>query len=114
MPQARVFVPQDAVETWLGEGRASIDRDSFTYGGVTFEMSSAVRFLREVTGGTDTPRLVGRVKSREQLELLAADHSGDSVVLGENAYEVVEGYLLRATREGGVPVPQMQKLFAQP
>jgi hypothetical protein len=112
MPQTRVFVPQEAVEGWLTEGRADLTQDTFILDGHAFLVSGAVRFLAEVSGAADSAQLVGRVKSREQLEALSAEHSGESVVLGDNAYEVREGYLLSAQSE--LPVSLLQKLFTQP
>ena len=116
MVQTRVFVPQEAVESWIGEGRARLTQDSLTLEGHAFTVASAVRFLAEVTGSPDQADLVGRVKSREQLEALAAEHSGESVLLGDNAYQVSEGYLLGMQHAPlvGDPVQLLQKLFARP
>ncbi|MDB4972381.1 MAG: hypothetical protein JWN48_722 [Myxococcaceae bacterium] len=116
MPQARVFVPQDAVESWLSEGRADLTHDTLTFDGQLFRVAGAVRFLSEVSGSPDAARLVGRIKSREQLEALSAEHSGASVVLGDNAYEVAEGYLLSLQRpmSASESILLLQKLFAQP
>jgi hypothetical protein len=116
MAQARVFVPQDAVEGWLSEGRADLSQDLLTLDGRRFQVSGAVRFVAEVSGAPDEARLVGRVKSREQLLALSAEHSGQSVVLGDNAYDVVEGYLLapEGATAGSDLMPGLQKLFARP
>jgi len=119
MPQARVFVPQDAVESWLTDGRADLTQDTLTFLGVAFRVSGAVRFLAEVAGGGDAPRLVGLVKTRAQLEQLAAEHSGESVLLGDNAYQVIEGYLLALAsedRSADAPdlVSRIHKLFSRP
>lgn len=117
MPQARVFVPQDAVESWLTDGRAELDRDTLTFEGVAFRVSGAVRFLAEVAGGADELRLVGKVKSVEQLRQLAAEHSGESVLLGDNAYQVAEGYLLAPELEsarGPDLISRLHKLFSRP
>ncbi|MEY4513388.1 MAG: hypothetical protein RLZZ450_5510 [Pseudomonadota bacterium] len=115
MPQARVFVPQDAVESWLTDGRADLTRDTLTFEGVAFRVSGAVRFLAEVAGGGDEPRLVGRIKTRDQLLALSAEHSGESVLLGDNAYQVSEGYLL-APESADEPdlVSRIHKLFSRP
>ncbi|MDB4974690.1 MAG: hypothetical protein JWN48_3031 [Myxococcaceae bacterium] len=114
--QTRVFVPQDAVELWLSEGRASLTQDTLTLDGQPFLVSGAVRFLSEVSGAPDEPNLVGRVKSREQLEALEAEHAGDSVVLRDNAYEVAEGYLLALVHETAAAesFALLQTLFASP
>jgi hypothetical protein len=36
---------------------------------------------------------LGRVKTTAQLEALGAEHLADSCIVGEVAYEVVEGYV---------------------
>jgi hypothetical protein len=116
MPTARVFVPQVVLESWLTDGRAKLDNDTLTLDGQRFESRGAVRFLAEVAGGGDTPSLVGRVKSSAQLEELGAEHSGESVLLGDNAYQVVEGYALSPLFDGDAsdPYPRIVKLFTQP
>jgi hypothetical protein len=116
MPHSRVFVPQDAVESWLTDGRADLNQDLLTFDGVAFRVSGAVRFLAEVAGGPDEQRLVGKVKTSEQLALLEAEHAGDSVLLGESAYQVTEGYVLSPERESaGTPdlVSRLHRLFSR-
>ena len=113
MAQTRVFVPQDAVEAWLTEGRAEFAQDMLTLDGHVFRVSAAVRFVAEVTGGADAARLVGRVKSRQQLVALSAEHTAQCVVLGDNAYDVIEGYLLSPQLAAVTSdlLPLLQKLF---
>jgi hypothetical protein len=115
MPNARVFVPQEALESWLTEGRALLVRDTLTVEDQLFHVTGAVRFVAEVAGGGDELGLVGRVKSREQLAVLGAEHSGESVLLRDNAYHVVEGYLLSPVVEGKLDLyPRILSLFARP
>jgi len=117
MPAARVFVPQDAVESWLTDGRADLGQDTLTFDGFAFHVSGAVRFLAEVAGGPDDLHLVGKVKTSEALALLQAEHTGESVLLGDNAYQVAEGYVLSPAGESaGAPdlVSRLHKLFSRP
>jgi hypothetical protein len=117
MPHTRLFVPQDAVEGWLTDGRADIARDVLTFQGVSFRMSGAVRFLDEVAGTGDPLGLVGRCKSLEQLAQLTAEHTGDSVLVGDSAYQVREGYLLSLEPEsasGPDLVSRLHRLFSRP
>jgi hypothetical protein len=94
MSHARVFVPQEAVESWLSAGRADLSRDVLIFDGWRFAAQPAVRFLAEVAGGRDERQLIGRVQSTQQLDAIGAEHSHEAVLLGDNAYQVVEGYLL--------------------
>jgi len=91
----RVFLPQDALDEWLGGDRAIIEGETLTLKpeGARFHVQSAVRFLTEVAGGGDATGLVGKVKDMAQMEALGAEHVSDSVILGDNAYQVVEGFV---------------------
>lgn len=77
----------------MADGRAHMTGDSMFIDGNRFELTSAVRFVSEVAGGGDETGLVGRVKSVEQLGELGGEHAAGSVILGDNAYEVIEGFL---------------------
>jgi hypothetical protein len=59
-------------------------------------VEAAVYFVREVEGKPDPQALVGKVKTVESLAVRGADHFRASVMLGDNAYDVVEGYLATA------------------
>jgi hypothetical protein len=93
MAQARVFFPQEALETWIANNRAHVVGETLFLDGQAFALATALRFVDEVAGGGDEPRLVGRVQTIEQVEALGGEHVSDSVVLGDNAYQVIEGFL---------------------
>lgn len=61
--------------------------------GRRFQLESAVRFTSEVTTGEDPNGLVGKVKTVEQLAAIGAEHAQGSVILGDSAYEVIDGFL---------------------
>jgi hypothetical protein len=63
--------------------------------GAQYQLDSAVHLLREVAESGDPDDLVGRVKSTAVLLELGGDVSHGTVVLGDSAYEVVEGFLGR-------------------
>ncbi len=115
MPIARVFVPQETLEGWLSASRVHMVGESLFVEGHAFSLESAVRFVAEVAGGGDEAQLLGRVKTLDQLEALGGEHCAASVVLGENAYEVIEGFVAKAEPKGGRPPDheQLIKLFAQ-
>lgn len=91
----RVFLPQETLDAWLSEDRIDVDGDVMTLRpeGQRFRLKTAVRFLEEVAGGGDEPALVGKVKDLDQLGELGGEHCADSVLLGDNAYQVVEGFV---------------------
>jgi len=66
-----------------------------------------VHFLRLVSG-TDAKHLLSKVKTSVQLEQMGAEQMSDSVIVGEDAYQVVAGYVaevpaLSAAGEGKEP-----------
>lgn len=103
MSLARVFVPQEALESWVAEGLAQLNGETLVLEDVSFQLASAVRFIAEVAGGGDAEELVGKVKTLDQVGELGGEHVTASVVLGDNAYEVIDGFLAQ-------PSPGPEKL----
>lgn len=94
MRDNRLFVPQQMLDHWLSEGRIDVDGETMVTKpeGQRFQLTTAVLFKSEVTGSDDAHALLGKVKDLEQLAQIGAEHYADSVILGENAYQVVEGF----------------------
>jgi hypothetical protein len=116
MTQARVFFPQDVLEGWMSDGRGHVVGETLFLDGLPFTLSTAVRFVAEVAGGGDEAQLVGKVKSIPQIEELGGEHVSGSVVLGDDAYEVVEGFLATPDPPEDGPPPnanRLLKLFRQ-
>ena len=95
MSKNRVFFPQEAVQAWLEQGRVQLVGDELTTTpeGRHLRVESALRFLAEVAAGADPHELVGKVKTLEQVQALGGEHCADSVIMGDCAYQVVEGFL---------------------
>lgn len=100
----RIFFPAAALDAWLGEGKIDLAGEVLTIlvrdealGGMhearKYRIVEAARVLREVTGSPDVNELEGRVKSRLFLTELGADLVESSMVLGDNAYDVVPGFV---------------------
>jgi hypothetical protein len=92
---SRLFISVERLEIWTGEGRATLegDRMTLTELGRSFTMKPAVAF-KSVTGQEDDPHdLVGRVKSKEALEAMGADHFETSVIYVDTAYDVIDGFI---------------------
>lgn len=91
----RVFLPQEMLDGWLSEERVDVEGDVMTLRpeGQRFQLKTAVRFLEELADGGDQAKLVGKVKDLDQLEELGGEHCADSVILGDDAYQVVEGFV---------------------
>jgi len=95
MAENRVFFPQQALDAWLEEGRVLLVGDELTVSpeGRRLQLQSALRFTAEVASGEDPHGLVGKVKTQEQLAALSGELCADSVIIGDSAYQVVEGFL---------------------
>ncbi|MDP1917842.1 MAG: hypothetical protein Q8L14_16480 [Myxococcales bacterium] len=91
----KLFLPQAALEEWMMSEKADLQDGKLVVkegGSSTHPAASAVHFVK-VVSGEDTNNLVGRVKTTEQILALGGEHMADSVVMGDSAYEVAEGYL---------------------
>jgi hypothetical protein len=89
-----VFFPQLALDQWLHEGRVDLfgDQLELKVQGRRYRIVEAVRVLRLVSEGTDVHDVTGRVKSVAYVRELGAELLGDSMIIGDLAYEVVPGF----------------------
>lgn len=94
MARNRVFFPQAALDEWVAADRADIHGDELALAAAKrrYRAVEALRIVREVTGTPDANELVGTVKSRSFLAELGAEILGSSMILGDNAYDVVAGF----------------------
>jgi hypothetical protein len=95
MSENRVFFPQEALDAWIEQGRVQLVGDELTTTpeGRRLRVEGALRFTAEVGTGTDPHGLVGKVKTLDQVKALNGEHYADSVIIGDCAYQVVEGFL---------------------
>src|SRR3979411_2368645 len=92
-----LFVPQSVLDRWSEQGRIQVNGNVLTILGEnkTFALSSAVRFLK-MEAGDDTAGLLQKVKTPDALKQMGAEHYRESVILGEVAYQVQQGFLADA------------------
>ncbi|MFZ5444121.1 MAG: hypothetical protein ACOZQL_29260 [Myxococcota bacterium] len=90
----KLFLPQKTLEEWALAEKADLSDGKLVVaeGKTSHPVTSAVHFQKLVSG-EDTQGLLGRVKTTAQLTALQAEHFADSCIVGETAYEVVEGYV---------------------
>ncbi len=70
--------------------------------GRSFRIKPAVRFLK-VSGGDGEPdpnQLLGKVKTMETLTAGGADVYGESVIMGDTAYDVQSGFIGEPITQG--------------
>lgn len=93
--QNRIFFPQSALDHWVVEGQVDLAGNQLTIlgEGRRYRIAEAVHVLREVTGTPDQNDIIGKVKSRVFFEELGAEILEDSMIIGENAYDVKTGWL---------------------
>ena len=93
-----------ALDQWLGAGKVDLRGSELTIleEDRRYQIAEAVHILKEVGGSPDTPRLVGRVKLKDVLEKNGAEVFDTSIILGENAYDVVPGWM-------GVPIGSFEE-----
>jgi hypothetical protein len=91
----RVFFPQAALDEWITEDRVDLKHDELTIKSESrrYKIIEAIRILREATSSSDPHELLGKVKSKAFLEELGAEVLESSMIIGDNAYDVVQGFV---------------------
>jgi hypothetical protein len=91
----RVFFPQSALDEWIAGDRVDLKNDELLIKSESrrYKIIEAVRVIREVTGDADHHEVIGKVKSRAFLNELGAEILEGSMILGDNAYDVVPGFV---------------------
>ena len=93
--QNRVFFAQASLDVWLADGSIDLTGTELTIAEEArrYRLAEAAHIIREVTGSPDANELVGRVKSTQYLQELGAELMEGSMILGDNAYDVVPGFM---------------------
>lgn len=99
---SRLYLSHSRLETWLSENRVTdfkLEKElvSLIFEGRTYRLKPAVRFLRiagkPVSGAPDPKKLIGKVKEVASLAKEGGEHYLNSVIFGEVAYDVEQGFL---------------------
>jgi len=92
-----LFVPQNVLDKWSEKGRVELKGHVLTLirEKKSFQLTSAVRFVK-MEAGEDAKGLLQKVKTLEALKQMGAEHYRESVILGESAYQVQQGFLADA------------------
>ncbi len=91
----RLFFAQTALDLWLADAVVDLQGSDLTITaeGRKYRLAEAAHIVKEVTGSPDANELIGRVKSTQYLEELGAELMQGSMILGDNAYDVVPGFM---------------------
>lgn len=92
--QNRIFFPQAALDQWGVEGKVDLSASELILlaEGRSYKVVEAVHVVTEVTGANDAHQIVGKVKSKVSLEELGAEILENSMIIGDNAYDVIPGW----------------------
>jgi hypothetical protein len=100
----RLFVAQELLDQWAEQGKIELSGNELKILAEdrTFQLHAGARFL-SLAAGQDTNKLVGKVKSDEQLQSLGGELYMNSVLVGEDAYDVQAGFLAEVADLPGAP-----------
>jgi hypothetical protein len=90
----KLFIPQTVLYRWVDTGKVTFDNQILTLLAEkkAYTVTPAVRFVKLIAGD-DAAGLLTKVRTLSKLRELGAEHLSDSVILGDNAYEVQEGFI---------------------
>jgi hypothetical protein len=93
--QNRVFFPQSSVDQWGIDGKIDLVGSELILlaEGRRYKVEEAVRVVAEVTGANDDRKIIGKVKPKRALDEIGAELLESSMILGDNAYDVVPGWM---------------------
>jgi hypothetical protein len=105
----RVFFPQLAIDQWGIEGKIDLSASELIVLAEArrYKIVESVRVVAEVTGANDAHGIVGKVKPKSALEELGAEILENSMIIGDNAYDVVPGWV-------GTPVTPFSEHILSP
>lgn len=111
----RVFFPQAALDRWLEDNEVELSAGELFVKAEQrkYRIVEAVRVLAEVSGGEDVYEIVGRVKTVNFLTELGAELLGTSMVIGDNAYDVVPGFVGAPLNDAPALPKSEEELLAQ-
>ncbi|GEM_PF-1195862 len=92
----KIFVSQNTIDRWLGNGGIVLDGDTLRLRGgpgIDLAIAPAVYFDQVEGRERDPYDIVGSVKSAQELARMGAEHYDTSVVLGDFAYTVKPGFV---------------------
>ena len=92
----KIFLPQEKLEAWVKDGKISFSDNvitTLTGNRVKYKLVPAYKFIKLTSGEVDEPKLLGSVKTKDDIKHLKPDIFLDSIIIGDIAYEVEMGYI---------------------
>lgn len=102
---SRLYISQKRIDSWSTENRIVIDGETMTLVELdrSFRIRPAVRVLAVEGADEDPNDLVGKVKDEDELTAIGADHLATSLICGDTAYKVENGFVGDAYPKGQRP-----------
>ena len=93
--QNRVFFPQLLLDQWGIDGKIDLTGSELILlaDGRRYKIVEAVRVMTEVTGANDVHQIVGKTKPKSALDEIGAEILENSMIIGDNAYDVIPGWM---------------------
>lgn len=92
--QNRIFFPQACLDQWGVEGKIEVTGSEIVVvaEGRRYDVIEVAHVVAEVTGSPDPHEIVGKVKAKATLVAMGAEILENSMIIGDNAYDVVPGW----------------------
>jgi hypothetical protein len=102
-----LFVSQEMLDSWMMQGKIDFSGAMMTIRGDkrTYALEPAVRFVRVAGEEADIAGLLAKVKTLDQVAEAGGEHYHDSVILGDVAYEVQNGFIARVNPGAAAQAP---------
>ena len=93
--QNKLFFPQTALDLWIPDGHVELQGAELSLKpeGRTFLVEEGIHVTKEVTTGEDPNGFVGLALAKGAMLEKGAEIYSGSMILGDNAYEVREGWI---------------------
>ena len=90
-----VFLTNDMLQQWSDQGKVRLDDTVLTLiaENRTVSLTPAVRFTSLIDGTDEVNKLLGKVKTKAQIDELGAEHYLDSVIYGDVGYTIIDDVL---------------------
>ncbi len=114
MARNRVFFPQAALDAWIVTGAVELRGQDLVLKteARAYRMAEGLRIVAEVSGERDQFDIVGKCKTLAFVKELGAEILHDSMIIDNNAYDIVPGFLCTpmGSSEGGTPNDESRRM----
>jgi len=94
--EAKIFITTDKLNEWLENYKGKVEGKvlSFEWLDYPVNLEEAFLFSNLVAGDDSEKSMIGKVKTLSDIEKSGIEVFQNSAIIGENAYEVKEGFII--------------------